>query len=193
MGFNKDETPEQVIGLTLPLDREAIKTLRAGMVCSLSGMLITGRDAAHKRIYEALQNHDRLPVEIYGETIYYTGPCPAPPGRVIGSAGPTTSGRMDLYTPALLSAGLAGMIGKGQRAPEVIKAIQDSAAVYFAAFGGAGAFLAGKIVRTELAAYPELGPEAIYRLQVQDFPVIVAVDCMGGDLYREGPARYRLL
>jgi fumarate hydratase subunit beta len=129
-------------------------------------------------------------VNLSGETIYYVGPCPTPPGRVIGSAGPTTSGRMDSYTPALLELGLKGMIGKGHRTSEVIGAMIKYQAVYFAALGGAGALMAHSIKKAQIIAYPELGPEAMYRLEVQDFPLIVAIDAFGNDLYQKGRAEY---
>ncbi|MCL6589444.1 MAG: Fe-S-containing hydro-lyase [Firmicutes bacterium] len=176
--------------INLPLDLKVLKELRAGDPVRLNGPLLSGRDAAHQRLISALQAGKPLPVNLSGETIYYTGPCPTPPGQVIGSAGPTTSSRMDPYTPTLLKLGLKGMIGKGQRSPEVIAAMVKYQAVYFAALGGAGALMARSIKKAEIIAYPELGPEAIYRLEVRDFPLIVAIDIFGDDLYQKGRAEY---
>lgn len=174
----------------LPLNEEDLTELRAGDSILLNGSLLTGRDAAHKRLYAAVQAGQTLPVELEGETIYYVGPCPTRPGRVIGSAGPTTSSRMDSYTPAILKLGLRGMVGKGQRSAEVIAAMVTYKAVYFAALGGAGALIANSIIKAEVIAYPELGPEAIYRLVVRDLPVIVAIDSYGNDLYQTGRKEY---
>jgi fumarate hydratase subunit beta len=174
----------------LPLTEEAIKDLRAGEAVLLSGPLLTGRDAAHKRLVAALEAGEALPVEIKGETIYYTGPCPTPPGKVIGSAGPTTSGRMDSYAPRLMAAGLKGMIGKGQRSQPVIEAMVQHKAVYFAGLGGAGALMSQAVKSVEILAYPDLGTEAIRRLIVEDLPVIVAVDAEGNDLYKLGREKY---
>lgn len=176
--------------IKLPLSDDDLAGLRAGDSVLLNGPLLTGRDAAHKRLVAALEEGRRLPVELKGETIYYVGPCPTKPGRVIGSAGPTTSSRMDSYTPALLRLGLKGMVGKGQRSQDVIDAMVKYKAVYLAALGGAGALIANSIVKAEVAAYPDLGPEAIYRLEVKDLPVIVAIDCFGNDLYRVGREKY---
>jgi fumarate hydratase subunit beta len=177
--------------IKLPLSEDDIQGLRAGESVLLNGPLLSARDAAHKRITAALAEGEGLPVELKGETIYYVGPCPTPPGRIIGSAGPTTSGRMDLYTPRLLELGMAGMIGKGQRAPEVITAMVKYGAVYFAALGGAGALIAKSIKEAKVIAYPDLGPEAIHRLVVEDFPAIVAIDAAGTDLYRTGRVAYQ--
>lgn len=174
----------------LPLDPGIVSELKTGTPVRLYGALYTARDAAHKRMILALSHGEELPVPLENETIYYVGPCPAKPGKVIGSAGPTTSGRVDPYTPLLLSRGLKGMIGKGNRSPDVIAAIKEYGAVYFAALGGAGAALAGKIRSSEIVAYPDLGPEAIYRLEVYDFPVVVAIDSSGENLYEEGRKRY---
>ena len=179
--------------IKLPLLEEDILELKAGDAVLLSGSLLSFRDAAHKRIVTALKNHESLPVQLAGETIYYMGPCPTPPGRVIGSAGPTTSGRMDNYTPTLLEAGIKGMIGKGQRSPEVIRSMVNHQAVYFAALGGAGALIARAIKKAEVIAYPDLGPEAIHRLNVEDLPVIVAIDSKGNDLYETGRKQYELI
>jgi fumarate hydratase subunit beta len=179
--------------IKLPLTAEAIQELRAGEGVLLNGPLITARDAAHQRIIAALDAGTELPVAFQGETIYYVGPCPTPPGRTIGSAGPTTSGRMDSYTPRLLKLGMKGMIGKGQRSPEVIRAMVRFGAVYFAAMGGAGALIAKAIQSAAVIAYSDLGPEAIHRLIVADFPAIVAIDAQGTDLYQTGRAAYRQL
>lgn len=182
----------EVIPVRLPLSREQAAGLRAGLMVSLSGPMYGARDAAHLRMVKALEAGQPLPVPLAGETIYYVGPCPAPPGWACGSAGPTTSGRMDQYTPALLEQGLLGMIGKGRRSQGVLDAMRRSGAVYFAATGGAGALYARCIERAEAVAYPDLGPEAVYRLEVRDFPVIVAYDVNGGDIYRDGPARFEI-
>jgi fumarate hydratase subunit beta len=164
--------------------------LRAGDTIYLNGPLLSGRDAAHKRMMAALHEGQPLPIDIAGETIYYVGPCQTPPQKVIGSAGPTTSGRMDPYAPHLIELGLKGMVGKGQRSTEVIEAMIKYRAIYFAALGGAGALIAHSIKAAEVVAYPDLGPEAIYRLTLEDLPVIVAIDAYGNDLYREGKAKY---
>lgn len=169
--------------LRAPLDRKIIQGLQAGEEVQIEGILYAARDAAHKNMAEALQQGKNLPFEIQGQIIYYVGPCPAPPGKVIGSAGPTTSGRMDAYTPALLEKGLKAMIGKGARNAEVIAAIKKHQAVYLATVGGAGAYLALKITAVETIAYPELGPEALLKMTVQDFPCIVAIDCRGNNIY----------
>lgn len=174
------------IKIQLPIGERDISGLKAGDSVLLSGPLLSGRDAAHKRFITALKEGNPLPVDLSGETIYYVGPCPTPPGRVIGSAGPTTSGRMDSYTPELLRLGLKGMIGKGQRSPEVIDAMKQYSAVYFAALGGAGALIARSIKNAQVIAYPDLGPEAVYRLDVVDFPAVVAIDAGGHDLYKLG-------
>jgi fumarate hydratase subunit beta len=176
--------------LTPPLDEATIEKLRVGDRVSISGVLYTARDAAHKRMVEALERGEPLPVPLAGQIIYYMGPSPAKPGRVIGSAGPTTSGRMDPYVPALLAQGLKGMIGKGSRSPQVREALRQYKAVYFAATGGAGALIARTIKAAQVVAYEELGAEAIRRLEVEDFPALVVNDIYGGDLYEEGKARY---
>jgi fumarate hydratase subunit beta len=167
-----------------PLTEEIIESLKAGDMVLINGYVYTARDAAHKRLVELITNDAPLPFNIKGQVIYYVGPTPAPPGRVIGSAGPTTSSRMDSYTPLLLSLGLKGMIGKGQRSEEVRQAIQKYKAVYFLATGGAGAFLSRHIVSAEEIAFPELGPESVKKLLLKDFPVIVAIDCHGGDIFK---------
>jgi len=166
-----------------PLSNEDLANLNIGDEVLIQGIVYAARDAAHKKMIEALQSGDDLPFAINGQMIYYVGPCPAPPGRVIGSAGPTTSGRMDSYTPALLEQGLKAMIGKGPRNDEVITAMQKHGAVYLAAIGGAGAYLAQRIASAEMVAYPELGPEAILKLELVDFPCIVAIDSRGNNIY----------
>lgn len=178
--------------INLPLTEEIIKDLRSGDSLSLSGVLYVTRDAAHKRIVAALDKREPLPFELRGETIYYMGPSPAPPGKVIGAAGPTTSGRMDDYTPRLLAEGLKGMIGKGARSEEVREAIKKYGAVYLGAIGGGGALLSKKIIKSEVIAYEELGPEAVLRIKVKDLPVTVINDSHGGDLYIEGKKKYRI-
>jgi fumarate hydratase subunit beta len=174
-----------------PIENSMRKKLNAGDSISLSGVIYTARDAAHKRMFEALKSGQPLPFDIKGQTIYYMGPTPARPGQVIGSCGPTTSGRMDAFTPALLAAGLGAMIGKGERSAEVKEAIKKHKAVYFVTYGGAGALLAKTVRKAEVVAYPELGAEAIMRLEMEDFPVIVANDMHGGDLFEQQIARYR--
>jgi len=182
-----------VISITTPIDEITARRLRSGDRILLSGVIYTARDAAHKRMVEELSRTGRLPIDVVGQVIYYVGPTPAPPGRVIGSAGPTTSGRMDVYAPILIKHGLRGMIGKGFRSDPVIAAMREYGAVYFGATGGAGALLARRILSCEVVAYPELGPEAIHRLEVSDFPLIVINDTYGRDLYREGTAHYSRL
>ncbi|RJO62683.1 MAG: Fe-S-containing hydro-lyase [Dehalococcoidia bacterium] len=174
-----------------PIGDNMRKKLCAGDSISLSGVIYTARDAAHKRLVEALKSGQPLPFDIKGQTIYYMGPTPARPGQVIGSCGPTTSGRMDAFTPALLAAGLGAMIGKGERSAEVKEAIKKQRAVYFVTYGGAGALLAKTVRKAEVVAYPELGAEAVMRLEVEDFPVIVASDMHGGDLFEQQIAKYR--
>ncbi len=169
--------------ITAPLDKSVVGRLRAGDYVWISGTIYTARDAAHKRMQEALDAGQGLPVDWKDNIIYYMGPSPAREGRVIGSAGPTTSSRMDPYAPRLLDMGLGGMIGKGKRSKEVTKAIVRSGAVYFAAVGGAGALLSRQIKKAEVVAYDDLGTEAIRRLEVEDFPVIVVIDPEGNDLY----------
>jgi fumarate hydratase subunit beta len=177
--------------ITSPIEENILKKLRAGDFVSISGMVYTARDAAHKRLAEAFQAGETLPFNLKGRTLYYTGPTPPRPGHVIGSCGPTTSGRMDGFTPALLAAGLSAMIGKGERSAEVKEAIKKHRAVYFVTYGGAGALLAKTIRKAEVVAYPELGAEAIMRLEVENFPVIVANDMHGGDLFAEQIKKYR--
>lgn len=168
-----------------PLDTETISSLKAGDFVYISGTIYTARDAAHKRMSEALAGKGALPIELKNNIIYYLGPSPAREGRVIGSAGPTTSGRMDKYTPALLDLGLKGMIGKGRRSKEVKEAVVRNGCVYFAAIGGAGALLSKAIKASEVVAYEDLGPEAVRKLEVENFPVIVVMDADGNDLYEK--------
>jgi len=177
--------------ITSPLDSQVIEKLRAGDQVFISGVIYTARDAAHKRLIEALDRGEEPPFDFRGQTLYYMGPSPAKPGQVIGAAGPTTSGRMDVYSPRLIAAGLKGMIGKGGRSKEVKEAIKEHKAIYFAAIGGAGALIARSIKRAEVIAYEDLGAEAIMRLEVESFPAIVVNDAHGGDLYEEGMAKYR--
>lgn len=172
--------------IEMPVSKETAKTLKAGDYVYLTGTIYTARDAAHKRLYEAMEEGEKLPLDIKGQTIYYMGPSPAREGRVIGSAGPTTSSRMDKYTPKLLEEGMVGMIGKGKRSREVLDAIVKYQGVYLAAVGGAGALLSKCIVESEVIAYEGLGTEAIRRLKVKDFPAIVVADCHGGNLYEMG-------
>jgi fumarate hydratase subunit beta len=178
--------------ITLPLTDETVEKLHAGDDVRLTGVIYTARDAAHRRLVEALEKGEPLPFDIRGQVIYYVGPTPAKPGQVIGSAGPTTSMRLDRYTPPLLAAGLKGIIGKGGRGSAVREALKQYKAVYFVAVGGAGALLARHIKKVDVVAYDDLGPEAVRRLEVEDFPVIVCNDIYGGDLLEEGKARYRL-
>ncbi|GAB6182335.1 Fe-S-containing hydro-lyase [Thermodesulfovibrio hydrogeniphilus] len=166
-----------------PLTDEIVLSLKAGDIVSISGYVYTARDAAHKKIVELINNNQPLPFDIKGQVIYYVGPTLAPPGKVIGSAGPTTSSRMDSYTPLLLSLGLKGMIGKGGRSQEVKEAMKKYKAVYFLATGGAGALLSRHIVEATEIAFPELGPESIKRLLLKEFPAIVAIDCYGGEIF----------
>ncbi len=178
--------------LTTPLTEEQVVGLKAGDQVIISGTIYTGRDAAHKNLIKALNEGTKLPFELKDQIIYYVGPCPAKPGQAIGSAGPTTSGRMDSLTDALLSKGLRGMIGKGPRNAEVIDSMKRNKAVYFAATGGAGALIARAIKKAEVVAYPELGPEAIHKLEVEDFPAVVVIDIEGNDQYKIGKAKYAI-
>jgi len=171
--------------------QEIFPKLKIGDKVEITGVIYTGRDAAHKRFVQALDEGKSLPIDLKGQIIYYVGPCPAKPGKVIGPCGPTTSGRMDLYTPRLLDMGMKGMIGKGARSQEVIDSIKKNKSVYFAAIGGTAAIIADSVKRAEVVAYPDLGPEAIYRLEVKDFPCIVAIDSEGNDLYKVGVERYK--
>jgi fumarate hydratase subunit beta len=174
-----------------PIEEKVIEKMTAGTKVNISGVIYTARDAAHHRIVQALDKGGKLPFDLEGQTIYYMGPSPAPPGKVIGAAGPTTSQRMDKYTPKLLAAGIRAMIGKGSRSAEVREAIKKYKAVYLVATGGAGALLAKAIKRVEVIAYQELGTEAILKLTVEDFPAIVANDIHGNDLFEQGRAKYK--
>lgn len=178
--------------ITTPLDENTLKALKSGDRVSITGVVYSARDAAHKRIVQALERGEKLPFDVAGQIIYYMGPAPAKPGNVIGSAGPTTSGRMDVYTPELLAAGLKGMIGKGNRSETVREAMKQHHAVYFAATGGAGVLIAGSIKKAKVIAYEDLGAEAVMRLEVENFPVVVVNDIYGGDLYEQGKAQYSL-
>ncbi len=175
-----------------PLTDEIVEKLRAGDKVEITGVIYVARDTAHKRLVETLAKGEPLPFDPRGQVIYYMGPSPAPPGKPIGSAGPTTSGRMDPYTIPLLEAGIKGMIGKGERSPQVKEAIKKHKAVYFAALGGAAALIASRIKEAQVIAYEDLGAEAVLRIYVEDFPVIVVNDIYGGDAYEEGRAAYRL-
>lgn len=177
--------------ITLPLTDETIESLRAGDSVLLTGELLTGRDAAHKRLDELLMQGEPLPVDLRGQVIYYVGPAPASPGHAVGPAGPTSSYRMDAYTPALLDLGMKGMIGKGARSPEVAQAIRRNHAVYFAAIGGAAALIARSIKEETVLCYEDLGTEAVRRYRVEQFPAIVVMDCHGGNLYESEPVKYR--
>ena len=170
--------------ITTPFSADEAKSLKAGDQLKLTGVIYTGRDAAHKRLVALLDEGKELPVELKDQFIYFVGPCPAPPGRPIGSAGPTTSYRMDAYSPRLIAdCALRGMIGKGNRSKEVVDAMKQHHAVYFAATGGAGALIAQCIKKADIVAFEDLGPEAIYRLEVEDFPLTVAIDCDGNTFY----------
>lgn len=176
--------------LTLPLSDNDIKDLKAGETVLLSGTMLTGRDAAHKRLYELVEKGEKLPIDIKGELIYYVGPAPAKPGFAVGPAGPTSSYRMDKYAPTLLDLGLKGMIGKGARNQDVIDAIVRNGCVYFACVGGAAALIAKSIKKEEILCYEDLGTEAIRRYTVEDFPCIVAIDSYGNNAYTEGQKDY---
>lgn len=177
--------------ISLPLERDTIKSLKAGDSLLISGVIYTARDAAHKRMCEDYEKGIEFPFDLNGQLIYYAGPCPAKPGEVIGSCGPTTSGRMDAYAPLLLDCGLAAMLGKGARSGAVVEAMKRNCAVYLGAIGGAGALIAGSIKSAEVIAYPELGTEAVRRLVVEDLPCVVLIDCEGNDLYEIGQRDYK--
>jgi fumarate hydratase subunit beta len=177
--------------LTTPLKDSDIVKLKIGDKVLLSGIIYIARDSAHKRLVDSIREGKRLPFDIEGSVIYYCGPSPAKPGMVIGSAGPTTSYRMDPFTPLLLERGLKGMIGKGPRSRRVIDSVVKNKSIYFTALGGAGALISQSIKASQIIAYKDLGPEAIRRLQVEDFPCIVANDCHGGDLFKEGVKKYQ--
>jgi len=177
--------------LTTPLSEDDVRKLKAGDSVSLSGVIYTARDSAHKRLLEMLERGEKLPFDLDGSVIYYVGPAPAPPGKPIGSAGPTTSYRMDAYSPTLIANGQRGMIGKGARGDNVVEAMMKYGAVYFAATGGAAALIAKSIKEAEVIAFPELMSEAVRRLVVEDFPLIVAQDTDGGNMFKEGVEKYR--
>lgn len=178
--------------ITAPLTPDVIEELEAGEEVFLSGILYTARDAAHKRMIELIESGKPLPFDIKGQIIYYVGPCPAPEGKIIGSAGPTTSGRMDSYTPKLIACGLKGMIGKGLRDEKVVEAIKKYGAVYFGAIGGAGALISSCIVKQEVIAFEDLGTEAIRRIEVKDLSCVVIIDALGRNRYEEGRAMYQM-
>lgn len=179
-----------MIELTLPLKKDEIRNLNAGDSVLLTGSFITGRDAAHKRLFELIEAGKDLPVSLIGETVYYVGPAPAKPGYAVGPAGPTSSYRMDKYTPALLDKGLIAMIGKGNRSKDVIDSIVKNGSVYFAAIGGAAALIAKSIESEEIICYDDLGTEAIRRYHVKNFPCVVAIDCRGNNVYETGRNTY---
>lgn len=181
----------EAIRIETPLTHEKLAQLKSGDNVLISGVIYTGRDAAHKKMVEALERGEELPFDVKDQVIFFVGPTPPKPGQVIGSSGPTTSYRMDAYSPILIERGLTGMIGKGLRSEEVIAAMKKYGAVYFGAIGGSGALLAKRIVAAEVIAYPELGPEAVRRLEVKDFPVMVIIDQEGNNLYETGRAQYR--
>ena len=176
--------------ISAPLTDEVVEDLKIGDNVLITGTIYTARDAAHKRLVELVDKGEKLPFDVKGQIIYFVGPTPARPGEVIGSAGPTTSYRMNIYTPRLIAVGQKGMIGKGEMGPEVVEAMKKHKAVYMAAVGGAGALISRAITASEVVAYDDLGAEAIHKLTVKDFPVIVALDCHGGNLFKEGIAKY---
>ena len=178
------------VHITTPLTRDKVRELKAGDSCLISGVIYTARDAAHKRLCELVAQGKELPMDVKDSIIYFVGPTPAKPGQAIGSAGPTTSYRMDAYSPILIEQGLTGMIGKGKRGPEVIDAMKQHGAVYFGAIGGCGALLSECIKEAEIVAYEDLGADAIRRLVVKDFPVVVIIDSEGNNLYETGKANY---
>ena len=178
------------VKITTPLTREKVAQLKSGDSCLISGVIYTARDAAHKRFCELVEAGKELPLDVKDAIIYFVGPTPARPGQAIGSAGPTTSYRMDAYSPILIGEGLTGMIGKGKRGPEVVAAMKEHGAVYFGAIGGCGALLSKCIKKAEVIAYEDLGAEAIRRLEVEDFPAIVIIDSQGNNLYETGRADY---
>lgn len=177
--------------ITAPFDAETAKSLKAGERVLITGKILAARDAAHMRMCECLDRGEPLPVDLRGQVVYYVGPSPARPGKAVGSAGPTTAGRMDAFAPRLLDEGLKGMIGKGYRKPEVIEAMKRNGAPYLAAVGGAGALIAERIKKYTVLAWPELGPEALAEMEVEDFPAIVVIDSEGCDYYEAGQKSYR--
>ena len=178
------------ISIKAPLSREDARKLKSGDSCLISGVIYTARDAAHKRLCELVAQGKELPLDVKDSIIYFVGPTPAKPGQAIGSAGPTTSYRMDAYSPTMIACGQTGMIGKGKRGPEVVAARKEHGAVYFGAIGGCGALLSKCIKKAEVVAYEDLGAEAIRRLEVEDFPAIVIIDSQGNNLYETGRANY---
>ena len=184
MGINMNKN------IKAPLSEEVVRSLEAGDYVYITGIIYTARDAAHKRIYDSILKGEEIPFDLTNNIVYYLGPTPAREGKVIGSAGPTTSSRMDKYAPLLMEQGLKGMIGKGKRNEDVLSAIKDNTCVYFAAVGGAGAILSKCIKKSEVIAYDDLGTEAIRKLEVKDFPAIVVVDCKGNNLYEEAVKEY---
>lgn len=176
--------------INLPMDKEIISNLKSGDYVYITGVIYTARDAAHKRLYESILKGEELPFDLKNNILYYVGPTPERKGQIIGSAGPTTSSRMDKYSPLLLEYGLKGMIGKGNRNKEVINSIIKNTGIYFAAIGGAGALLSKCIVKSRVIAYDDLGTEAIRKLQVKDFPVIVAIDSKGNNIYETAPGKF---
>jgi len=182
---------KEAIKITTPLNEEKVIQLKAGELVSITGHIYTARDAAHKRIFELIKKGQKSPIELKGQIIFYAGPAPAKPGYPCGSVGPTTSYRMDPYTPTLLNKGLKGMIGKGLRSQEVIESMKKNKAVYFGAVGGAAALIARSIKKSEVVAYEDLGAEVIHRYYVEDFPAIVIIDCQGNNLYETEPPKYR--
>ena len=178
------------ISITAPLSRQDARKLKAGDSCLISGVIYTARDAAHKRLVDLVNQGKEMPLDVKDNIIYFVGPTPAKEGQAIGSAGPTTSYRMDAYSPTLIREGLTGMIGKGKRGPEVIAAMKEHGAVYFGAIGGCGALLSKCIKKAEVIAYDDLGAEAIRRLEVEDFPAIVIIDSLGNNLYESGRKAY---
>ncbi|SHM43723.1 fumarate hydratase subunit beta [Anaerosporobacter mobilis DSM 15930] len=184
MGINMNKN------IKAPLSEEVVRSLEAGDYVYITGIIYTARDAAHKRLYDSILKGEEIPFDLTNNIVYYLGPTPAREGKVIGSAGPTTSSRMDKYAPLLMEQGLKGMIGKGKRNEDVLSAIKDNTCVYFAAVGGAGAILSKCIKKSEVIAYDDLGTEAIRKLEVKDFPAIVVVDCKGNNLYEEAVREY---
>lgn len=178
------------INITTPLTDEVVESLKVGDLVQITGTIYTARDAAHKRLVDLLDKGEELPFDVKGQLIYFVGPTPAKPGQAIGSAGPTSSYRMNIYTPRLIEIGQKGMIGKSEMGPEVVAAMKKHKAVYLAAVGGAGALISKSITASEVIAYEDLGAEAIRKMTVKDFPAIVALDCHGGNLYKEGKAKY---
>lgn len=179
--------------ITTPLTKDKLKNLKAGDSVIINGTIYAARDAAHKRMIEAINKGENLPFDIKDQIIYYVGPCPEKPGQIIGSAGPTTSGRMDAYAPELIKLGLTGMIGKGARNENVINAMKEYGAVYFAAIGGTGALIAKSIVSQEVIAYEDLGAEAVRKLEVKDFHVVVVIDTQANDAYLEGRKKFKIV